>query len=63
MSGGFAQKGQRRRQRTIQNNLSSSNVMIPYISVLIHLMISFGKNKHSKLLDGSPCFTPIVELM
>ena len=46
-----------------KNNLSSSNVTIPSISVLTCWMISFRENKQSKLFDGSPCFTPNFELM
>ena len=60
---GFYAKRTASSAKNNKHNLSSSNVTIPSISVLICWMISFRENKHCKLFDGSPCFTPNFELM
>ena len=46
-----------------KNICNSSTFITPSILLIIQLRISFKKKRHKILLMGSPCFTPIYELI
>ena len=52
-----------RHLRTLIKISNSSKSITPSVLLLIQLSISFKKKRHKILLMGSPCFTPVYELM
>ena len=60
---GFVKKSILSSANNNRNICNSSRFTIPSKLQLILLKISFKKNKHKTLLNGSPCFTPIYVLI